>query len=165
MNLAGINLNTDILVLLTFALIVTCGVLLGHHKVRIFAMSVYVGIVLATELGTVIYNFLNTHALGYFTLGQVRIFLMIAPIIILELGRRERYKRGARGNLIMTLVLSVLVAALIISSIVGLLEDGSRQEILAQSSVVWPLYQFRLWWVAAVPVAVLLESFMQSKDH
>ncbi len=168
MNVFNLNLSIDIIILIAIALIVLCGVLLGHSKVKTFALSVYVGIVLASELGQTIYGFMANKGLtlgGSLTLGQVRIALLIVPILILELGRTQHYKRGPRGSFIMTLVLSVLVASLIISSVINALEPDSLKRILEQSNLAWPLFHFRLWWVAAVPIAVLLESFSKSRDH
>jgi hypothetical protein len=162
MDFSQINLSTDILILLTIALVVMCGMLLGHNKVKTFALSVYVGIVLATQLGSTVHGFLISHGISLMTIAQTRILLLIAPILILELGKTH-YRKGHRGSFILTLVLSVLVAALIISSILSLLEPDSLKNVLDQSSLAWPLYHFRLWWVAAVPVAVLIESFARSK--
>lgn len=164
MNLPDINFSTDILILLTIALVVMCGVLLGHNKVKTFALSVYVGIVLATQLGAVVFGFLASHNIHYLTIAQTRMVLLAAPIIILELGKTH-YRKGHRGSFILTVMLSTLVAALIISSTLRLLEPDSLKNVLEGSALAWPLYNLRLWWVAAVPVAVLIESFARSKSE
>jgi hypothetical protein len=102
---------------------------------------------------------------GGLTVGEVRIAMLVLPIFILELGRREHFKKGSRGNLIMTMVLSTLVAALIVSSTLHLLQPDTREIVLQQSAIVWPLYHWRLWWILAVPVAVLFESFVRGREH
>lgn len=162
MNLSSLSLSTDILIMLTIALVTLCGMMLGHNKVKTFALSVYVGIVLATQLGGAVFSFLAGRGIHALTIAQTRMILLAAPIVILELGKTH-YRKGHRGSFILTLVLSVLVSALIISSALGLLEPDQLKVVMDGSALAWPIYNLRLWWIAAVPVAVLIESFARSK--
>ncbi|MBW3538249.1 hypothetical protein KY386_02025 [Candidatus Parcubacteria bacterium] len=167
MNLPDINFSLDLVILGVMVLTVLVGVLLGSNKVKTFALSVYVGIVVATEFGTGLYGLLQKNNLdlgGRLTPGSLRLGLFVLPMIALEAGRRQHGRRE-RGGLAMTLVLSVLVAALVISSALQLLEPDSLRRVLDGSALAGPIHRFRLWWVAAVPVAVIGESFIRSREQ
>lgn len=162
MNIPHPNLSLDLIILVVVILTVSVGVLLGQERVKTFALSVYAGIVIATEFGPGLHDLLLRQHIGNFSVGTARLILFGVPILILEFGRRKHHK--GHSGFIMTLVLSILTSALLISSALSLLEPATLKQVLAQSSLAWPIFHFRLWWVALVPVAVLGESFVRSRE-
>ncbi len=163
--LPHINFSIDAAIFLTIGLMLVGGFVLGQHKVKTFVLSVYVGIVLATELGQPVFDFLSGRGLtmgGAIGIAKVRIMLLALPVIGLELGHNKQ-NRGQRRGMVLTMILAVLTAALLISSVIFLLEPEGRQQALDRSTLASIFYGLRLWWLAAVPVVAIAESFMGSR--
>jgi sugar phosphate permease len=158
--LPHVNLSVDSLILLTVVLIIIGGVMLGQQKVKTFALSIYVGIVLADQLGQPLYDFVKSSSLGAaIGLGNLKLILLGAPIVGLELGHNKDHA-GRRRGMVLTMILSVLTAALLIATVLSLLDPGGRQSVLNSSTLATLFYQLRLWWLGLVPVVVVFESFM-----
>lgn len=168
MGIPQISYTPDIAILAVLGLIVVYGLVLGRSRLKTLALSVYVGLVIAGELGLSLFNFLASRHLFSATLNQtnVTLGLFILPLLMLELGRREHHGRGEqKGGMIMTLILAVLTAALTVSSGLHLFDPSSLKHILTGSTLAATVYRLRLWWIATVPLAVIGENFIRSKDH
>ena len=165
--LNSINYTPDIVILIILGTLIAYGILLGRNKVKTLAMSVYVGIVVAGQLGARLAEVLNQqHASGgHLSTNSVQLTLFVLPLIILELGRREHHGRGGhRGGLTMTLVLVLLTAALIVSSGLNLLDANTLHHVLVNSALANAVYHLRLWWIGLVPVAVIGENFIRPRE-
>lgn len=169
MTLPHISLTPDVTIVAVLALMIVYGLVLGRNKVKTLALSIYVGLVVATELGAGFYQLLGSHHLDFgsrLSPSNARLTLFILPLLILELGRREHNGRGSgKGGMIMTIILCTLAAALAVSSGLTLLEPSSLKHILASSSLASIIFKFRLWWIGLVPLAVVGENFIRNKDH
>ncbi len=159
-------LSTEVAILSLFFCIIIYGLLLGQNKVKTLALSVYVGIVLSEELGPAVHGVIGNYQLAgvHFTLGVTRMVLFILPLILLEVGRRNHGRGGQRG-MWMTLILCVLTSALIVASGLNLLEPDTLKKVLDNSTLAKSIYELRLWWLAAVPLAVIGESLIKPKKE
>ncbi len=157
------NLSIDIIILGVVALVVVYGVLLGHNKLKTFALSVYVGLVLAETLGQSAADAVG----GRYGLGAnaVKLVLFIAPLVLLEIGRKDHSRRRARTGMIMTLVLCVLTAMLLVSAGMSLLDPDSLGRTLGNSSLATQIYHLRVWWIGLVPLAIIGENFIKPRDQ
>lgn len=166
---SSINFTPDVTIIVVIFALVIYGLLLGRNKIKTLAMSVYVGYVIATELGLRLSEALSSRHLdlgGKLSPNVVVIGLFIAPLVILEFGRREHHGRGSRhGGMLMTMVLCVLTAALVISCGLKLISGDLQQHILADSNLAVAIYGLRLWWIGLVPLAVIGENFIPQKEH
>jgi hypothetical protein len=164
--LARYNLTPDVIVIVMIFLLAIYGVVLGQNKIKTLALSVYVGIVVATELGGVASDFLvKQPAASSITPGLINLVLFGLPILILEFGRKQHSRGKSHGGMVMTLVLSVLTSALIVSSGMHLISGGTLRSLLDSSIIASSIYRFRLVWIAAVPLAVLGESFIRNRER
>jgi uncharacterized membrane protein len=161
--LPHISLTTNVLVLATFGFMLVVGLFLGLEKIRIMALSIYVGLVLAGSLGDVAYDQTISHGLN-FTPGKVKLVLFTLPILLLSLASTKA--RHKKGSPILITVLSLLVGALIVSSVLFLMDGDMAAKILGDSTIATLLYKFRLVWLGAVPVIAVIASFTGgSKKH
>lgn len=159
--LPHINLSTDTAIFATIAVVVVVGLALGRDRLRHFALTVYMGLALAYELGGPLTNFVNGHGQS-FTMGTVKLALLIAPILLLAFGgKQSKHKNGQ--NLIMTLITGVLLACLLIASALDLMDHKTAASFLGQSQIALSLYNLRLVWLGSVPVSILLGLFIKPK--
>ena len=161
------QLSTDLIMGTIAGLVVVYGLLAGHNKIRTLALSTYVGIVLANQLGETTHNLLshssNANAAGL-GIGIVRLILFAAPIVLLEVSRRSSHSRGAHAGMLVTIILAILTAGLIISEGLAQLEGSVLTHITHSSTVAFELYRYHLWIVAIVPIFIIAEAFIKSRE-
>lgn len=163
MNFPLINFTPDLVIIAVIAVLVAYGLLLGQNKLKTLALSAYVGIVIATEVGPVVAQLVPSSS-GWLSANVVRLGLFALPLVLLELGRRS-HSRREHGGMIMTLVLGVLTALLVTASGLALLDDQARAGILGSSWLATTILGLRLWWIGLVPLAVIGESFVRPRER
>jgi hypothetical protein len=167
MQLPELNLSTNLAIFGIIGLVVVYGMMAGHAKVRNLALSTYVGIVLANQLGHGLYEYANKSGHGSFSEGVIKLVLFIAPVVLLEFSRRH-HSRGAHSGMVVALILSVLTAGLIIGMGLGQLEGDSLKHITDSSIIAYEMHTYRLWLVALVPLFIVAEAFIgpgRSEKH
>lgn len=160
------SLSTDLVIGFVMVMVLLYGLLLGHNKIKTFALSVFVGIVIVLSFADGLFSVLKKANLtlgGKVNLPAVKIGLFALPVIALEFGKKEG-KRGG-GNLTVTLLLCAATAALLVSSVFSFLDAGAIEEITKKSIVANWIYSFRLVWLAAVPIILIVDSFASKRKH
>lgn len=156
------NLSANLVIITIIGLVVVYGLMAGHAKIRNLALSTYVGIVLANQLGSGLHNYLiKSHHSGI-DVGYLRLALFAAPIILLEFSRRKHIKSSHAG-MIVSVILSILTAGLIIGAGMSQLSAGMAKHITDSSIIAFEIYTYRLWLIAIVPVFIIAESFIGSE--
>jgi hypothetical protein len=159
--LSNINLSPDTIILATFAFVVLVGTALGKDRLRHFALTVYMGLALAYQLGEPLTGFINGNGQS-FTPGTIKLALFIAPILLLAFGKQGKSKGGQ--SLVLSLVTSVLLACLITTSALHLMDANLSSGYLASSQIATQLYRLRLVWLAVVPLSILLSMAAKPKS-
>ncbi len=158
--LPHINPSVDLVIFATLAVVVLLGLALGQERLRTFVLTVYLGLVLAYELGGAVAGFVNGHGQS-FTPGTIRLILFVAPVLLLAFGRHA--KSHGKRSIVMALITSVLLGCLIITSALHLMDPKTSAMYLDSSQIATPLYNLRLVWLGVVPVAVLLGMIVKPK--
>ncbi len=160
------SITPDIIIIGIMGLIAAYGILLGPEKIRTLAISAYVGIVLATQLGnTAAKAIQGSHSANSTNGTIIKLVLLILPVLLLELGRRHKGGRhGFHHGLIATLILAGLTGLLLVSSGLHLLTASEFKAIKGDSFLAAQVYSLHLWWVALVPLAVIAEAFIRPKE-
>lgn len=162
----SLSFNTNTVMAIVLSLVLLYGLLLGQQKLKTFALSAFVGLVMVLTFADGLMNLLhksNINLGGHLSLSLIKLVLFVIPVIILEFGHKEKGK--SRGGITMTLILAVLTAALLISSVISFLASDTAQMVIHQSILADWIYTFRLVWLIAVPIAVVGENFIPSKSH
>lgn len=164
MELPQYNFTPDIVIIVVIFVLIIYGLLLGREKIKTLALSVYVGMVAGEELAGPLVDLAVKRSMDL-TEDVIKLSLFALPLVILEIGRRQHAKSSRKGGVIMTLVLCVLVAALAVSAGMALLSEDSRLKITSDSAIATAIYSLRLWWIAAVPLAVVAENFIRPRER
>jgi hypothetical protein len=154
-----IALTPDTVIIGGIVFLILVGLFASLERIRQLALSVYVGLVLASSLGVVVFTTLAPHGLN-FSLDRVKLILFILPILLLSITHAKAKHKNS--NTILTLILAVLVGALIVSS-VFLLLGASGTSLLQSSMLATVIYQLRLVWLAAVPAVAVVASMAKGK--
>jgi hypothetical protein len=162
------TLSTDAFIVVGTGLIFIYGVIAGYTALVRESISVYVGLVLANSFGAAAYRVIAPGADSHFPVSQVevRLLLLIAPILVLQLTRRHGHGAGrAKHNLVVTLLLAALTAMLVVSSVLSQLDPTSLASTLLNSNLASWIYQLRLLWLAAVPIAIAVGAIVHPRTH
>lgn len=159
-------LSTDAIIIGVTALIFVYGVIAGYTALVRESISVYVGLVLANTFGSPVYHAIAPGADNHFpvSLTDVRMLLLIAPIVVLQLTRRHGHS-GHKHNMVVTLLLAALTSMLVVSSVLSQLSSSALAQTTLQSNLASWIYSARLLWLAAVPVAIGVGAVFHPKDH
>lgn len=156
-----LKLSADLIIASIIVFGALLGLLLGHERIKFFALSAYVGLVLGDTLGGPAYDLARGHGVNL-TAGDVRLIVFGLPIIILILSHRPKAK-ARHKHVFVALVLGLLVAAMIMASILHLLDSSTAARITESSQIAWWLDHLRLVWLVAIPGVALIELFTKDK--
>ncbi len=154
MELPAINSNTIII-----AVLVLCGlygVLAGKRRLRIFILSVYVGIVLAEQLGSIVSPYVRP--LGT---DQIVLLLLGLPIIIFGFTGKHHGKHESKGTFVANALVGLLTGALIVASALKLLPTSELASVDGESFIAMELQQYQLWLLGLLPVVALIFGWMK----
>lgn len=159
MQLPALNSNTIII-----AVLVLCGlygVIAGKRRLRIFILSVYVGIVLAEQLGSIVSPFVRP--LGT---DQIVLLLLGLPIIIFGFTGKHGGKHGDKGTAIANIIVGILTGALIVASALRLLPTSELAQVDGDSFIAMELQTYQLWLLGLLPLIALVFGWMKPpKKH
>lgn len=168
MSIPDINLppiSTDLVILMVLVLVMLYGFVLGRAKLKTLALSVFVGLVMVLTFSEGLFNLIqnaNWDFNGRVSLPAVKIGLFALPVIAMEFGKKDGKK--SRGIAI-TLLLSALTAALLVSTVFSFFDSSVATSLTEQSRIADWVYRFRLVWLIGVPVVLISENFIGSKNH
>jgi hypothetical protein len=157
MQLPALNANTLIIAILVTAMIY--GLIAGKQRLRIFILSVYVGIVLAEQLAAVV-----APRLPMLSVDQITYLLLGLPMVIFGLAGVAHKKNHDKGAFIANLLIGLFTGALIVSSALRLLPTSAMADIDSESYLAMILQQYHLWILGLLPVAALLLGLMKKTE-
>lgn len=154
-------LNVTMLVSAGLILGAVYGIVAGKQRLRLLILSIYVGIVLSQQLVDPLSPYiggLSRDQLGWVLLG--------VPVLVFGFFGMTHSKNHDRGALIGNVIVGLLTAALIISTVVALLPPSEQANLSRDSFLVINLGQAHVWLLGLLPVVALLMGFMKSdKAH
>jgi hypothetical protein len=158
MQLPAINPNTIIIAVLVVAGLY--GLFGGKQRLRLLILSVYVGIVLAEQMSSIVGPY--AHPLGP---DQISLMLLGLPIIIFGFARFKSSKSD-KGAMIGNILVGLLTGALIVASALRLMPTSEMAAIDGDSFIAMELQQYQLWLVGLLPLAAVLFGLMKGeKKH
>lgn len=137
------------------------GLVAGKHRLRILILSVYVGIVLAEQLASIV-----APSLGMLHGDQITLLLLGLPILLFGFARqRAGHGKHDKGAAIGNMIVGILTSALIVASALKLFPTSEMAGIKGDSFIAMELAQYQLWLLGLLPVVALLLGFMKSPSH
>jgi|GEM_PF-1039087 len=153
-------LNTTTVIVAVLAVTTIYGLVAGKQRLRILILSIYVGIVLAEQLASVIAP--GLHMLGT---SQISWLLLGTPILLFGFFGVTHAKHHAKGSAIANLIVGLLAGCLIIASGIHLLPPSQITGINNSSFLALNLGQCYLFLIGGLPVVVLLLGLFARGEH
>lgn len=135
------------------------GLIAGKFHLRLFVLSIYVGLVLAERLTSFAKPYLPSLATD-----QVSWLLLGVPIVIFSFVPRGKHGgQGDRGSSIINMIVGLLAGAFVASTALNVLPTSQLAAIGQESYFALELQRFHLWLLGLLPIAVLLITFHRPK--
>ena len=155
MHLPAINTDTVIAAILVAGAVY--GLLGGMVRTRSLILSIYVGIVLAETLSSIVAPMVKG-----LSLDQVNLILLGLPVLLFALPRHRAHAQ--KGNMLVNLIIGLLGGAFLVVAGLHVLPPSTVTQISNGSSFATILgSNVYIWFVVLMPLAALLPHFLQSR--
>lgn len=162
--------SANAVILLVIGLVLLYSLLAGYGALVRESISVYVGLVLAASFGKPLYDYASRSAGHNFpaTQMEIQILLLVLPIVILQFAKLHIGHAGHHGhkhNPVVTLVLAILTALLMISSVLTQFDPLTLNRTIENSNLASWIYDLKLAWLGAVPLAIAASAIIKPRRH
>jgi hypothetical protein len=158
MQLPVVSPNILIITILVFGGVY--GLVAGKHRLRLFILSIYVGIVLAEQFTSVVAPYLK-----FLTIEQTSLALLGIPILIFGFARQHHGKSHSdKGIVIANIIVGIMASALIISSALRLVPTSQLVSIDGDSFIAMILQTYQLWLLGLLPVVAFVLGLFKEKE-
>ena len=161
----------DLIVSLVFIILIVYGIALGKEKVLVLLVSAYIGLIVATIWGGMVYDFISGSSAS--TSGTVlkanaslftvkAIIFMVFTVLLVVKGDFLK-KASASHDSLMSLLVGGLYAffsaGLILTTIASFLPEIERSTIISQSTLAANIIDHQVWWIVLPALAIIVAGF------
>lgn len=158
------TLSWDLVIIAAFAVMAGIGAILGRGKALNILLGSFMGYVVATELGSLVFeqakSFSHTEN---FSLFLVKLALFFAIIIVLNAKTELGGKGGNDSSLFINLIYGFLAAGFIATATLSFLEPSEKADLLAGSGLLTKIDQLKLIWIVAPIGFLFVADFVKGK--
>ena len=150
----------DLFIILFFVILTVYGLLLGRGRVFNILINTYVGLVIATELGSIAFDYLSQaasiqHSVSLSLFGaKVLVFASVIFILTMK-SELSGSNDDSSASSLYTAGYGFLAAGLILSSILSFMTAGDRSNMFASSSLASQIYAYHSFWLIG-PIAFII---------
>lgn len=153
-------ISPNILITVILVLGGVYGLVAGKQRLRLFILSVYVGIVLAEQFSSIVALYLK-----FLAPAQLSMVLLGLPILIFGFAKQHHGKTHAdKGIAIANIIVGIMTSALIISSALRLLPTSELSSIDGDSFIAMFLQTYQLWFLGLLPIAAFLLGLLKEPE-
>jgi len=159
-----ISFTTDILIIVAIVATTVIGSMIGHARLKLLAMSMYVGAGIALLAMPLLHSMIGSPG-GILALVNLQFLSLGVCIGILGLTGGNAYHHASRTSGVVNLVTAALSGLLLVTLSFMIMESGARQSTLDSSAMASILYQTRLIWLLGAPVMLMIGGLIHGKRH
>jgi hypothetical protein len=153
----------DLFIILFFVILTVYGLLLGRGRVFNILINAYVGLVIATELGGIAFDYLSgvasiQHSVGLSVFGA-KVLIFAAVIFILTMkSELSGANDDASASSFYTAGYGFLAAGLILSSILSFMSEADRANMFSSSNLASMVFSYYYLWLIGPIIFILVTS-------
>jgi len=155
----------DLFIILFFVILTVYGLLLGRGRVFNILINSYVGLVIATELGSIAFNYLSQaaslqHSMTLSLFGaKVLVFASVIFVLTMK-SELAGANDDASTSSIYTAGYGFLAAGLMLSSILSFMTEADRLNMFSNSHLASQIYMYKSFWLVGPIAFILLGSIL-----
>lgn len=157
------TLSWDLLIIVFFAAMAGVGAILGRGKALNILLGSFMGYVVATEIGDLVYGYAKgfSHTEN-FSLFLVKLALFFAIIIVLN-AKTELSGKSDDSSLVISSIYGFLAAGFMTTAILSFMETSEKANILANSNLIAQIDNFKLVWIVGPIIFLFVADFVKGK--
>lgn len=161
-NIPNFSLTTDVLIILAVAATTIVGSMIGHARLKLLTMSMYVGAGIALLAMPILHSLIGSPG-GILALVNLKFLSLGICIGILGLTGGNAYHHASKNSGVVNLVVAALSGLLLVTLSMLLMEPGALKATLGSSMIASSIYETRLAWLLAAPVLLMVGGFIHGK--
>lgn len=160
----NVSLTTDVLIIVAIAATTIVGSMIGHARLKLLSMSIYVGAGIAMLAMPLLHSMIGLPG-GFLALVNLKFLALGLSIGILGLTGGNAYHHASRTSGTVNLVTAALSGLLLVTISFLLMEPGARQATVNSSAIASILYESRLAWLLGAPIMLMAGGLLHGKRH
>lgn len=154
--------TTDILIIIAIAAVTIVGSMIGHARLKLLSMSMYVGAGIAMLAMPLLHSMIGSPG-GLLALVNLKFLAMGLCIGILGLTGGNAYHHGSKNSGVVNLVIAALSGLLLVTLSLIMMEPGALEATKGSSTLAMAIYDTRLAWLLAAPILLMVGGLIPSK--
>jgi len=159
----NISFTTDMLIIAGIAATTIVGSMIGHARLKLLSMSIYVGAGVAMLAMPLLHTMIGSPG-GFLALVNLKFLALGTCVGVLGLTGGNAYHAGQKSGVI-NLVTAALSGLLLVTISFMLMDSGARDATLGSSAIASMLYDVRLVWLLGAPVLLMAGGLFRGKRH
>lgn len=156
--------TTDVLIIIAIAATAIVGSMIGHARLKLLAMSMYVGAGVAMLAMPLLHSMMGSPG-GVLALVNLKFLAMGVCVGVLGLTGGNAYHHATRNSGVVNLVIAVLSGLLLVTLSLMMLEPGALKATTQSSMIASTIYETRLAWLMGAPILLMVGGFIHGKRH
>ena len=156
--------TTDILIIIAIAAVTIVGSMIGHARLKLLTMSMYVGAGIAMFAMPLLHSLIGSPG-GILALVNLKFLAMGICVGILGLTGGNAYHHATRNSGVVNLVIATLSGLLLVTLSMMMLEPGALAATKGSSTLAMAIYDTRLIWLLGAPVLLMVGGLIHGKRH
>lgn len=157
----------DLFIILFFVILTVYGLLLGRGRVFNILINTYVGLVIATELGNVAFDYMSRvsaiqHSVALSLFGAKVLIFAIVIFILTMKSELAGANDDNQASSIYTGVYGFLAAGLMLTSVLSFMSEADRLNMFSTSNLASQVYTYQTFWLVG-PIAFILVATILTK--
>lgn len=163
-HLPSFSPTNDLLIIIAIAAVAVVGTMIGHARLKLLTMSIYVGGLIATEAMPLLHQLIGSPG-GLLALVNFRFLALGLSVGILGLTGANAYHKAIHNNTILNMVIATTAGFLLVVITLSLLEPGARGATLNSSTLANMIYDSRLAWYLAPALLLMFGGLFHGRRH
>lgn len=159
-----ISPTTDVLIIIAVAATTIIGSMIGHARLKLLIMSMYVGAGMALLAVPLAHSMLGNPG-GIASLLNIQVAVFGLTIGILGLTGGNAYHRATHTSAILNLVIAATGGFLLVVLTLSLMDAGTLKATTNASTLASMIYDTRLTWFLISPILLMLGGLIHGKRH
>lgn len=160
----NISPTTDVLIIIAIAATTIIGSMIGHARLKLLSMSMYVGAGIAMLAMPLLYSMIGSPG-GLLALVNLKFLAFGICIGVLGLTGGNAYHHATRNSGVVNLVIAALSGLLLVTLSLMMMEPGALEATKGSSTLAMAIYETRLAWLLGAPILLMIGGFFHGKRH
>lgn len=156
------SLTTDVLIIVAIAATTIVGSMIGHARLKLLSMSIYVGAGIAMLAMPLLYSMIGKPG-GVLALVNLKFLALGICVGVLGLTGGNAYHHSSKNSSVVNMVTAALSGLLLVTVSLMMMEPGALKATNGSSTLAMGIYDTRLAWLLGAPILLMIGGLIPSK--